>query len=84
MSRAVFPILWSGHPGPHEPKSVPWSFVAPHEAQARQNHDQTLERLAERGGLDPKELHSVVHGLSWHRNGITFADAVTWLRTVTS
>lgn len=44
------------------PRSVPWSFVAPHEAQARANHDQTLERLAERGGLSPSELVAVVRG----------------------
>lgn len=44
------------------PRSVPWAFVAPHEAQARMNHDQTLERLAERGGLSPSELVAVVRG----------------------
>lgn len=38
------------------PREVPWSLVAPHEAQAKRNHDQTLQRLAERGGLDPKEM----------------------------
>ena len=42
------------------PRSVPWSLVAPHEAQARDNHDQSLQRLAERGGLSVNELVSVL------------------------
>ncbi len=45
--------------------SVPWEFMAPHEAQARKNHGQTLERLAERGGLGCDEAWVIVHGLSW-------------------
>lgn len=44
------------------PRSAPWSFVAPHEAQAQANHEQTLERLAQRGGLGPSELVAVVRG----------------------
>ncbi len=44
------------------PRSVPWVLVAPHEKQARLNHDQTLERLAQRGGLSPSELVAVVRG----------------------
>jgi len=39
---------------------IPWSVIAPHEAQARRNHDQSLERLAERGGLDPTEAIAVL------------------------
>ena len=34
---------------------IPWEMLAPHARQAMANHDQTLERLAERGGLDPYE-----------------------------
>ncbi len=41
------------------PKSIPWSFVEPHEKQAQSNHAQTLARLAERGGLSWKELLAV-------------------------
>ena len=41
---------------PECPRSVPWSLVAPHEKQARHNHDRSLEQLAEAGGLSPKEL----------------------------
>ena len=39
---------------------VPWSLVTPHQRQARSNHDQTLERLAERGGLSPGEMMAVL------------------------
>jgi hypothetical protein len=35
-------------------------LVAPHEEQAQRNHDQTLQRLAERGGLSPAELLAVL------------------------
>ncbi len=44
------------------PTDVPWALVAPHEAQALRNHSQTLQRLAERGGLSPFELMRVVEG----------------------
>lgn len=41
-----FPILDS------EPKEyIPLELVKPHEKQAIRNHNQTLERLSERGGL---------------------------------
>ena len=43
------------------PRSVPWSFVEPLRERAMQNHDQTLERLAERGGLCPTELWLAAH-----------------------
>ena len=60
----TFPIL--NHKRDNFPlASVPWEFVAPHEAQARRNHDQTLRRLAERGGLSAKEMLAVVTGRNW-------------------
>lgn len=43
------------------PGSVPWSMVEAFEARAQRNHGgQTLERLAERGGLSPYELNCVL------------------------
>ena len=71
-----FPI----HPGdrksyPDLPVSVPWSFVAPHEAQAQANHSQTLERLAERAGLAWSELRAVIEGKPWDFYRDTRADA---------
>ena len=47
------------------PESVDWDLVAPHEAQAQRNHDQTLNRLAERGGLSPSELVTVLEDREW-------------------
>lgn len=71
MTERQFPI----HPGcwrilPKLPRSVPWSLVEPHEKQALSNHDQTLERLAQRGGLTWMELADVIEGKKW--NGVVF------------
>ena len=46
---------------------IPWSLIAPHESQARANHGQTLERLAERGGLGSCEAVAVLEDRRWHR-----------------
>lgn len=46
--------------------SVPWDFIAPHEAQAQRNHGQSLKRLAERGGLSACEALAVAEGRPWH------------------
>ena len=59
MADEMFPI----QDGP----SVPWAYMAPHEAQARKNHGQTLEGLAKRGGLGCAEAWVIVHGLK-HRD----------------
>jgi hypothetical protein len=73
MSGRRFPIMG----GP----SVPWELVAPYEVQAKQNHDQTLERLAERGGLAPNELWCVVKGLPWRVvREVPEASALAWLK----
>lgn len=45
------------------PRSVPWAAVEPARSTAMKNHGQTLERLAERGGLSPKELVCALDGL---------------------
>src|SRR5208337_3842932 len=67
-----FPVLWTWRREEREawirlgcPEDVPWSLLAPHEAQARRNHDQTLARLAERGGLCPSEMVDVIEGRGW-------------------
>lgn len=47
--------------------AAPWMLMAPHEAQAMRNHGrQTLERLAERGGLSPCEAVAVLEDREWH------------------
>jgi len=47
--------------------AIPWSVIAPHEAQALKNHDQSPERLAERGGLSVCEAVAVLEDRHWTR-----------------
>jgi hypothetical protein len=42
-----WPVVW---------RSLPFDFVAEHRSQLMANHDQSVERLAERGGLALQEL----------------------------
>lgn len=46
---------------------IPWDVIAPFEKFAMANHDQTLERLAERGGLSPCEAIAVMEGRKWRQ-----------------
>lgn len=53
-------------PGAVEPrKSIPWAMLAPHEDRAMRNHGQTLERLAQRGGLAPCEALWILRDERW-------------------
>lgn len=45
--------------------ALPWSLIAPHEKQAQQNHQQTLARLRERGGLDASEAVAILEDRSY-------------------
>lgn len=73
MDEKMFPVLF-GH-GDHRreleslgcPREVPWSLLEAHEKQALRNHDQSLQRLAERGGLSPCEMVAVIEDRQWHR-----------------
>ena len=44
---------------------IPFAMIAPHEAQAMRNHGQSLERLAQRGGLAVAEALDVIEGRRW-------------------
>lgn len=67
------------------PASLPWSTVEPWRERAKQNHDQTLERLNERGGLSPQELWLVAHDLPLRAaKQIGEREAAEWLRKVAS
>lgn len=55
-----FPVLGTG-------QTVPWAAIEPHERQAKYNHYQTLERLAERGGLSWSELAAVLEDRPWSK-----------------
>ncbi len=66
---SLFPILQS-----HEERKahtdgknfgIPWEVVKPHAEQAMRNHYQTLERLAERGGLSWSEMAAVLEDRPW-------------------
>ena len=60
-AKKQFPILGANI-------SIPWGILEPHEAQARANHGgQTLERLAERGGLCWIETLAVIEDRPWSR-----------------
>jgi hypothetical protein len=37
-----------------------WAFIEPHRVTCQRYHTQTVERLAERGGLSPKEMLAVI------------------------
>lgn len=64
----TFPILgYNETPGPC-PSSIPWAEIAPYEGQAVGNHHQTLERLAERGGLSPEEVYLIMTGKKLSRH----------------
>ena len=58
--RAIMPIM-----GATLLSEVPWGFVSPHDAQAQRNHCQSLERLAQRGGLAASEAIDIVTGQRW-------------------
>jgi len=58
---------------PHE---VPWVLLAPHEAQAQNNHAQSLERLHERGGLSPAEMVYIIEDRKWERPFMTDEEAI--------
>jgi len=62
MSKRQFPIIWQerGKPIHGCPTSIPWDCIAGHENQAQLNHGQTLDRLAERGGLAPTEAFAII------------------------
>lgn len=62
----MFPVMNKVNGGYGEvlkdcPSAIPWGLLGPsEERQAQHNHSQTLKRLAERGGLSPRELYAVL------------------------
>lgn len=49
------------------PQYVPWTLLAPHEARALRNHDQSLETLASRGGLGLCEMVAILEDRRWRK-----------------
>lgn len=52
------------------------------EAQAQKNHGQSLQRLAERGGLSPDEALAIVQRRAW-KPGLRIEDTVKCLAALT-
>lgn len=65
----MFPVLESIG---SRPVYIPYNIIAPHEPQAIRNHSQTLQRLAERGGLDWTEVLAVLNDKTWKEMGYRF------------
>lgn len=59
-ARAVMPIM-----GATLMSEIPFAMIAPHEVQAQRNHGQSLERLAQRGGLAACEAIDIIEGRRW-------------------
>lgn len=85
MRTRTFPVLWSAVTREKRavwehlrcPKEVPWWMLAPHEKQALRNHGgQTLERLAERGGLAPNEMVAVMEDRRFDDPYLTCEEAI--------
>lgn len=82
--RLRFPVLnhQDCHPLDRKtmPRSVSWAFAETFRAQAEDNHDQTLEVLASRGGLCPQEMWIAAHGKGCRDiKLITEQAAIDWL-----
>ncbi len=72
----LFPIALPGYR--HSTWYVPWGMIAPYEDRAQSNHGQSLERLADRGGLSPGEFLSVVNDKRWSEySGLTMREATS-------
>lgn len=65
----MFPVLESVG---SQPVYIPYNIIALHEAQAIRNHSQTLQRLAERGGLDWTEVLAILNDKTWAEMGYKF------------
>jgi len=60
----VFPILYQGiKRKPEWPVGVKWHDAQYHKFGIEQNHGQSLDALAERGGLSPRELFAGLAGI---------------------
>lgn len=91
----VFPVLlpYNHEPWVDEcPKYVPLDVVRPHENAVRErykhlfpsNPEHTLSILAHQGGLEPRDLYAVVHGMPDPRTSLepSLEEAVSWIKSV--
>lgn len=59
-------------------RSIPWGLIAPHEKRARNNHGQSLEMLARRGGLSIDEALAVIEDMDIPRRRDAQAAVLLW------
>lgn len=64
-TRRVMPIM-----GATIVSEIPFAMLVPHEQQAMKNHGQTLERLAQRGGLGVSEAIDILEGRRWGSSAV--------------
>lgn len=62
MARTIMPIMNSKFMN-----EIPFAMIAPHERQADRNHFQTLDSVAERGGLGVCEALAILEDRPWRR-----------------
>lgn len=79
----TFPILYpySRKPKATDVLAVPWFWIIEYEKQAKRNHDQTIQRLSERGGLDPQEIWCAVKGIGLWDPQPSHDECVAWLNS---
>jgi len=58
--RRQYPII-----GTMPQEYIPWDVLAPHEKRILRNHNQTMECLAKRGGLDWNEVLWILEDKAW-------------------
>lgn len=86
-SRKMFPVHWGQLHREEKahwerlgcPREVPWVLLAPHEAWAHKNHSQSLETLAYRGGLSPKEMMAIIREVPFRSLDMTDQEAIPHL-----
>jgi len=61
----MFPVMTGDNFPREQGVCVPLAIVLQHERQAKKNHSQTVQRLAERGGLSASELAAVLDDRDW-------------------
>ncbi|MNF80825.1 hypothetical protein D3C84_630780 [compost metagenome] len=65
-------------------KSIPMRLLMPYEEQALRNHSQSLQRLAERGGMAACEILGIIRGSRWSQLKVTPDDEAELIEWVAS
>lgn len=58
---------------------IPWFVIEKHEVRAMTNHNQSLERLNERGGVSIVEAYCILNNVSLFSTKISVAEANSWV-----